>query len=156
MLILNLKDPESLPIKLLPDGKTFSLTESVRVNIGTDAGPIWVEIQSGYVTDLASIPPELGILGFEKMGRHSYAALVHDWMFDQQVGYELCNAAFYSMLRTLGVRPWKSAIMAFFCQAGGKGRYKAAGKKLLERRAAEVQRAGAAALGAIQASGPNP
>lgn len=135
MIILDLNDPAPIPLKLLDSGAEFELMEAVRVNIvPNEAGStIWVEVPAGYRTDLASIPPEAGIIGFEKLGRHSYAAIVHDWMFSQQMGYELANAAFYGMLLKLGVPWWKSMVMTFACEAGGKSRYKQCGKRLRKR-----------------------
>lgn len=132
MIVLDLKSPQPLPLKMRDNGEEFELLEAIKVNLASEHCPLWVEVPQGYVTDLATIPPEVAIFGFEKLGRHSYAAIIHDWMFTKQMGYELSNAAFYSLLRASGVTQWKAAVMAFFCEAGGKSRYKKCGK-LLEK-----------------------
>lgn len=132
MITVDMTNPPKIPLRMLDDGQHFELGEDITVNIGSPTCPLNVEIPAGYITDLASIPPEVGIFGFEKLGRHSYAAIVHDWLYDRQAGYELANAALYSMLKQLGVSNFTAAIFAFCVQSGGKSRYKKAGKELAE------------------------
>lgn len=142
-----------VPMKLLDDGQSFQLTEDVSFNIGSGLSALTLTIPSGYRTNLASIPPEAGILGFEKLGRHSYAALLHDWMYNAQMGFELANAVFYHTLRQTGVPNWRAVVMGFAVQAGGKWRYKAAAKELA---AMKLTPTASPASSAISSPPPNP
>lgn len=129
MITIDLKNPQRLPLELLPGGKEFELKEATRINIGSESCALWVEIPAGYTTDFASIPREAALFGFDKLGKHSYAALAHDWMFARQAGFELANAALYNMLRASDVPRWKSVIMMFCCETGGKSKYLKCAKK---------------------------
>jgi Protein of unknown function (DUF1353) len=125
MIILDFTKPVSVPLRLLASGAEFELLEDIQVDISDNPEvPLHLIIPAGFKTDLASIPPEAGILGFEKLGKHSYAAIVHDYMWSKGMGYELSNAAFFTVLDKLGCGWWTSFCMAFSVQAAGRSRYK--------------------------------
>jgi hypothetical protein len=124
---LDFNNPPAIPLQMLASGAEFVLQEDIRLDVSDNPEvPLVLVIPKGFLTDLASIPPEAGILGFQKLGKHSYAALVHDYMWDQGMGYELSNACFFSVLNKLGCGWWTSFLMAFSVQAAGKSRYKKA------------------------------
>ena len=125
MITLDLSKPVPLPLQILEGGRSFKLLEAIRVNLGTPKAPMWLEIPAGFETDFASIPPEAGILGFEKLGAHSFAALIHDYLYTCQVGFELANTVFYESMRKSGVGSVRAKLMALATEAGGKSRYKA-------------------------------
>ncbi len=127
MIILDFNNPAPIPLQMLSSGAEFVLLEDVQVNISDNSStPLLLTIPKDFKTDFASIPPEAGILGFEKLGKHSYAALVHDYMWSKGMGYELSNAAFFSVLDKLGCGWWTSMLMAVSVQAAGRRRYKKA------------------------------
>jgi hypothetical protein len=126
MLVVNFANPVPVPLTLLNDGSSFELQTDLHVSISeNDAAPLTITIPAGYVTDLASIPPEAGLFGFNKLGKYSFAAIVHDYMFSKQMGFELANAIFYSLLKKSGLPKWQCSLMASAVQIGGRSRYRA-------------------------------
>lgn len=84
-----------------------------------------VRVPMGFVTDLTSIPQGLWSFGLRPEGPHSYAAIVHDWLYwtqertreeadqillfaleDSKVDVALCNRI-YNAVRLGGGLSWK-------------------------------------------------
>jgi hypothetical protein len=83
-------------------------------------------VPSGFLTDLASVP-RVATIFIPQFGRHSPAAVFHDWCYEQEVnGYhskEFADALFYALLKRMGVGLVKSASMYAAVKIFGRGNY---------------------------------
>lgn len=78
-----------------------------------------IEIPEGFTNDLASIPA-IGRPLIKKVGRHSWAALVHDWLYDQQIGTRKeADKIFLDIMKKHGVSWWKRSAMYRAVRVGG-------------------------------------
>lgn len=133
MILVDYQNLIPLPLVMNPDGRTFVLADDVAFNIGSEKTPVLLIVPKGFDTDLASVPPAAGLVGFEKLGRHSWAALLHDYMYATTTfSYEVANAIFYQELRRSGVGHFKAVLMALAVQIGGKRIFNRNVKRLAE------------------------
>jgi hypothetical protein len=82
-------------------------------------------VPSGFLTDLASVP-RVATIFIPQFGRHSPAAVFHDWCYEQAGGYhskDFADALFYSLLKRMGVGSVKAAAMYAAVKIGGRGNY---------------------------------
>lgn len=70
---------EGLFVELKPDGKTFRLIESFSY-YRTDDHKDTITVPIDFETDFASVPRIFTPL-IEKIGRHSKAAVIHDYLY---------------------------------------------------------------------------
>jgi hypothetical protein len=86
-----------------------------------------LSVPCGFKTDLASVP-RVATIFIPQFGRHSPAALFHDWCYEQEVdGYHskaFADALFFALLKRMGVGAVKSASMYAAVKIGGRGNYK--------------------------------
>lgn len=69
------------------------------------------EIPIGYQTDGASVPQLLWTL-LPPSGRHSRAALLHDWLYDNRIGTrKQADVLFLEAMLEDGVSKWKAYTM---------------------------------------------
>jgi hypothetical protein len=108
-----------------PDG-TFELCESLVFSISLDPElPVNIVVPQGFRTDFASIPPIAQALGFQKFGRHTMAAVLHDYMFTRRLfRFSVANAIFNQALRASGVGPTRAWVMTAACQIFGRRYYR--------------------------------
>lgn len=84
-----------------------------------------ISVPSGFLTDLASIP-RFATIFIPQFGRHSPAAVFHDWCYEQPNGYHskaFADALFFALLKRMGVGKVKSAMMYAAVKVGGRGNY---------------------------------
>lgn len=84
-----------------------------------------IQVPSGFVTDLASIPRVLRLL-IQVNGRHSDAAIIHDWLYYKKgrVGLRTftrkqCDDFFFEAMLESGVPKWKAWTMWSGVRVGG-------------------------------------
>lgn len=84
-----------------------------------------ITVPSGFLTDLASIPRFA--TGFVKQfGRHTPAAIFHDWCYEQSNGYHtkaFADNLFFALLQLGGVPTFKQHAMYLAVKIGGRGNY---------------------------------
>ena len=77
-------------------------------------------VPAGFRWDSASIPKRFQDR-IARWGRHSYASLIHDWLYDQRIGTrERADEIFYVLLLEDGVGKFKSWIMYKAVRLGGR------------------------------------
>ena len=84
-----------------------------------------IAVPSGFSTDLASVP-SVANLFIPPFGRHSPAAVFHDWCYEQAGGYHskaFADALFFALLQWMHVSPVKAAAMYAAVKIGGRGNY---------------------------------
>lgn len=77
--------------------------------------PRWITVPAGYRTDFASIPALFWPL-FPPVGRSGKAAVIHDWLCDEEphsVDYLMAADIFNEALVVLGEPNWRRKIMVW-------------------------------------------
>jgi hypothetical protein len=85
-----------------------------------------IEIKAGFVHDLASVPRILNIF-FRKHGNHSKAAIVHDYLYENQglvsqfkrYTRAQSDEIFYQAMLECGVNKFKAWLMWAGVRSGG-------------------------------------
>jgi len=86
-----------------------------------------ITIPHGFVHDLASIPRPLNLI-FRKHGKHTKAAILHDWCYHRKgkvkkgfvkLSRAECDRLFYTAMRECGVGWLKAKMMYYAVRAGG-------------------------------------
>ena len=96
--------------------RPFELLEAFRYwsTIGaSEAKPRWITVPAGYRTDFASIPRLVWPL-LPPVGRSGKAAVIHDWLCDEQphsVDHRMAADIFDEAMAVLGEPAWRRAIM---------------------------------------------
>jgi hypothetical protein len=102
----------------------FMLVDSFFYHVGSYPSNEIIEVPSGFVTDLASIPRILW-WALPPHGKYAKAAIIHDWMY--VTAYKNKNYAdkvFLEGMGVLGVPKWKRKMMYHAVRLFGKGKYK--------------------------------
>ena len=84
-----------------------------------------ITVPSGFLTDLASVPTVANLF-ITPFGRHSPAAVFHDWCYEKAGGYHskaFADALFFALLQWMHVSPVKAAVMYAAVKIGGRGNY---------------------------------
>lgn len=96
-------------------GDEWELVKPLRYQIGSRI----IEVPEGFVCDLASIPAVARIL-FPVNGEWTEAAVIHDWLYDQQIGKRKeADQIFLQAMKELGVSWWRRRAMYAAVRAGG-------------------------------------
>jgi hypothetical protein len=85
----------------------------------------YIAVPSGFLTDLASVP-SVANLFIPPFGKHSPAAVFHDWCYEQPSGYHskaFADALFFALLKWMKVGSVKAAAMYAAVKIGGRGNY---------------------------------
>jgi len=95
-----------LLLRLLDEEQHGRAVFELQANLVYFGGGIWVKVPAGYKTDFASVPRGLWNL-FPPWGRYAPAAVVHDYLCDNEVlcSRFLADAIFRELMWRLGV-PW--------------------------------------------------
>lgn len=95
----------------------FELTEQVEVQLNNGAR---LTIPAGYKTDFATVPRLFrGIVW--GAGNHNLATLIHDWLYDNQIGTrKQADDEMLYWLLACGVSRIKAYTMYFAVRIGGK------------------------------------
>jgi hypothetical protein len=102
---------EFYPIPL--SEKPFRLREPFKYRAGPRWGQRVITVPPGYRTDFATIPRFFHRV-FNPVGRHGYAAVIHDWLCDvEPKPFSHVQAAeiFGEAMAVLGVPPWRIKMM---------------------------------------------
>jgi hypothetical protein len=82
-----------------------------------------LRIDRGYLFDGASIPRVFWIVpGFQPLGKHLWAALIHDWCCDHpdQVPRVMADALFTAIVHaTPGISGWRKIVLGLFVRVYG-------------------------------------
>lgn len=105
-------------------GGRFQLIEDYHVEIAVDGWYCDLVIPAGFSTDFASVPRPLWVWAAPH-GKHSLAALVHDYLYAvRQFTRRQSDEIFYRLLREVGVRASKAWAMWAGVRVGGWKRWK--------------------------------
>ncbi len=69
-------------------------------------------VPAGFVSDGASVPRLFWPL-FPPMGRYFKAALVHDYLLEQQIPRKTADQVFKVALYELQIKPWRVSVMYY-------------------------------------------
>ena len=72
-----------------------------------------IHVPRNFVTDFASIP-RIASLIIAKLGRHTKASVIHDWLYQRHpIGFsrKLADDLFLDGMLDLGVKPWRAHLM---------------------------------------------
>jgi len=110
-----------LRVEICEDGFNARVLEPIIYNIDGHA----IEVLPGWETDWASVPRLMWRL-FPPMGRHTFAAILHDYLYEKRIGtrkradrlflivMESCHVpywrrwAMYYAVRWFGARAWRT------------------------------------------------
>ena len=88
-----------------------------------DDGSDVIEVPTGYVTDLASVPRFLWWL-LPPHGRYAKAAIIHDYLYDNALRTKKeADCIFLKGMLVLGVPRLKARLMYFCVRVFGHGKY---------------------------------
>ena len=73
------KAPPAPAARSFGDSKEWVTLEDMVYSIGSTN--ITITVPAGFVTDFASIPPQLALIGLSAHGQYSRAAIVHDYLY---------------------------------------------------------------------------
>ena len=100
------------------DARFFTEVDKVQLlaefdyHVGSEASPDIIHVPKGFVTDLASTPFFVWSLGFPKWGRHSKAAVVHDYLYQSKLrSRAMADLIFLEAMCVLRVPLWKRILM---------------------------------------------
>lgn len=83
-----------------------------------------IEVPSGYVTDLTSVPRLLWSI-FPPNGRYAKAAIVHDYLYSNAIGSKAwADKVFLEAMGVLKVPHWRRFLMYTAVRLLGRGKYK--------------------------------
>lgn len=93
------------PIGVIPLGRDrWMTTEAARFCIDADIAWVILEIETGFVSDMDSVPREIPIAHAWLKGRARTAAIIHDALYRGGIDRELADAAFIRAMKLEGVR----------------------------------------------------
>lgn len=93
------------PVPLIPHGRDlWKTTGPVRACINADIAWVIIEIESGFICDLDSVPREIPIAHAWMKGRTRSAAVLHDSLYRAGIDRELADAAFMRGMKLEGVK----------------------------------------------------
>ena len=79
-----------------------------------------ITVPSGFTTDFASVPRGLWPL-LPPLGKHSPAALVHDYLYDHRIGTRKeADKIFLDLMLKYSVPKWRAYVMYWGVRIGGK------------------------------------
>jgi hypothetical protein len=108
-----------LRVEALEDGRHWKVFEGVEYFVGHEGSGWQIRVPDGFVTDFASVPAPLWSF-IAPTGRHSRAAVVHDYLYTQtDVSQIVCDAVFAEALVVLGVSRWRRVSMYLAVRAFG-------------------------------------
>lgn len=115
---------EGLYTEMYPDGEKFRLLEPFSYYLEDDNDNV-ITVPANYVTDFASIPRSLTWL-IPKMGKHSKASLIHDYLYDnpQMLTRKECDKIFLEAMKVSGVKYRYRMAMYYAVRIGGSKRFK--------------------------------
>ena len=104
----------------------FKDGELVRGKVVTQAALLWdskeegkIVVQSGFVTDLASLPWFVMFM-FKKLGKSQRAAVLHDYLYKNRVNSKTwADRQFLEAMRLDGVKRWRRSTMWLAVSAFG-------------------------------------
>lgn len=99
---------EALVVSPLDDGKTWVLVQPFGFDRGTEGSGNRIEVETGFMTDFASVPRPLWIL-LPKWGKYGNAAVVHDWLYWTQhsITRKEADQVLFEGMTVLHVTPWQ-------------------------------------------------
>ncbi len=90
----------TLEVEIQPDGFTAKILKRLRY----DFGIFRVTVQAGWITDWASVPRFFWRV-FPPMGRHTRAAILHDYLYERRLGSRaIADCLFHEVMKADGCR----------------------------------------------------
>jgi len=113
-----------------PECKKFILCDAVIYDVGRSESGDRIIVPVGFVTDYASIPRILQVI-WSPQGRHSGAAIVHDYLYKQQKrSRKACDDIFFEAMVVLGVNKITCVCLYLGVRAGGWWTWYGVGDKI--------------------------
>lgn len=105
----------------LEDGKRWMLTEDFQYwSPLMPAGHELIVVPSGFVCDLASIP-QIAHSVMPKHGRHTWAAVVHDWLYHCRFpDRKTADRIFLEAMTVMRVEAWRKWVMYLAVRLAGQ------------------------------------
>lgn len=133
------KFTNALIVSPLPDGKRWVLISDFSYDADHEGSGRTISVNKGFITDFASVPRVLWWV-FPKWGKYGNAAVIHDWLYWQQMMTRRTSDDIFleamGVLNTPKVKRWAlyRAVRVFGWIAWRKNeKLKASGKtKILE------------------------
>lgn len=80
---------------------------------------VLITVESGFITDFASIP-KVGRIIYESWGSYGYAAVIHDWLYTTRDGTRRqADRVFYEAMIDSGVPYLRAMVLWFAVRIGG-------------------------------------
>ena len=96
-----------LRVEALEDGRHWKVLDGIEYFVGHESSDWRISVPDGFVTDFASVP-RLFWSFVSPTGRHSRAAVVHDYLYTQtEVSQVVADAVFAEAMHVLGVARWR-------------------------------------------------
>lgn len=112
--------PPRVRLELLADGIHRRVTRRVLL---TDGKGNWFEVPRNFVTDFASVPVAFRRLIDPARGKHVWAAIGHDYLYENHVGLgvtrEFADRWFKDAMDYYGTPGWREHVAWLGVRAGG-------------------------------------
>lgn len=110
-----------LTVSPLADGRTWVTRREFGYDIGKEGSGDTVEVETGFMTDFASVPRPLWWF-IPKWGKYGNAAVIHDWCYWEQKptrNRKRSDEIFREGMEILKVPGWKIFLMYWAVRLGG-------------------------------------
>ena len=129
-----------LDVSMLKGGRRAELNEEFSVRVGKVSAFVdeVVTVPKGFVTDFASIPRVVRSF-IPQLGRYSWAAVVHDYLYSEGDGKRKdADLLFLALMASSGVPWWKRRLIYRAVRLGGWVAWRR-NRKRREKREADSQ-----------------
>lgn len=110
---------DALIVSPLADGKTWVLLSDFAYEVGSVGSGDIVETKKGFMTDFASIPRIFWSI-FPKWGKYGNAAVVHDWLYwDQVRSRAKSDKIMFEAMSVLAVPAWQRHLIYWAVRSFG-------------------------------------
>lgn len=100
----------TLVVSPAPDAKRWRVEAEFRYRTSHHLGSQQIAVVPSFMTDFASVPFPLTAV-FPKWGKYGWAAVVHDWIYSQQMySKEYADDVFREAMRVSRVPEWKVTV----------------------------------------------
>jgi len=113
------KFTEVLVVSPLADGRTWVTRKEFGYDVGKEGSGDSVEVETGFMTDFASVPRPLWWF-IPRWGKYGNAAVIHDWCYwEQKRTRKKSDEIFRGAMEVLEVPGWKILLMYYAVRLGG-------------------------------------
>jgi hypothetical protein len=113
-------DRDNLCVEILPNGRWCELQEDLELWFGNYR----IIVPKDFQTDFASVPRLFWSI-IPPMGKHTIAAVVHDYLYHTaEVSRKKADQIFYWLMRYYGVGKLRALVMYYMVRIFGKRAYR--------------------------------